>query len=421
MQNIDPTRRNLLRTTSLLAATMAFGGCTTRLSAAKPRVVIVGGGWGGLGATRRLAESGQVSLTLIEPNARFMSCPSSIGYIVGHHSADRLARGYERIDALGVQRVQSRVIGIDRAGKTVETANREKFAYDFLVLSPGIEYIEEGIPGFAEHRDRLPIGFRMHEQSAVKAEVERYLSEGGVFLITVPKPPYRCPPAPYERAMMIAEQIQRRRVNGKVIIVDANPNPIPGPIAKPILDSIAKLYPREIERISNTEITRIDAGQRRVETRAGAIKYTGVNIVPPMRAASLIRQAGLGQRWADVLMPSFRARADESIYVIGDAHGSPLPKSGHVAFGSGQQVANDILATIAGKPMPSAQDEVATLPSGICWAEASSTEAIMVLVSASQKRGEAPQLRFQVDPIANASSSKGSKEWAERMWQSMLG
>jgi NADH dehydrogenase FAD-containing subunit len=421
-KTIDSTRRSLIQATGAAATTAALGGCATLLpQAAKPRVVVVGGGWGGLGATRALAESGQVALTLIEPNARFMSCPLSIGFIVGLRSAESLQRGYGRIDALGVRRVPSRVTGIDRAAKTVETAAGEKIGYDFLILSPGIEYMEEALPGFAEHRDRLPVGFRMHEQAAVKAEVDRFLAQGGVFLITVPKPPYRCPPAPYERAMMIAEQIQKRRVNGKVVIVDANANPTPAPTAKPILDTIAKLYAREIERIADTEITRIDAARRMAETPAGRIDYMGVNIVLPMRAPGLIRQAGLGQRWADVVMPSFQSRADPAIYVIGDSQGSPLPKSGHVAFGSGQQVANDILATLAGRSLPSAQGDVATLPTGICWAEASSTEAIMINVGSSQKRGEAPQLRFQVDPIANPTAAKGAKDWGEGMWRSMLG
>lgn len=422
MERFDSTRRDLLQTTGALTTVVALGGCASIVvEKSKPRVVVVGGGWGGLGAVRALAESGKVAITLVEPNTRFMSCPLSVGYLVGLRSAESLQRGYERIDALGVRRVQSRVAGIDRAGKTVETAAGEKIGYDFLILSPGVEYMEEALPGFAEQRDLLPVGFRMHEQSAVKVEVDRFLAHGGTFLITVPKPPYRCPPAPYERAMLIAEQIQKRRINGKVVIVDANQTPMPAPTAKPILDTMAKLYSREIELIPEAEITRIDARKRVAETQAGLINYAGVNVVLPMRAPGLIRQAGLGQRWADVVTPSFQSRADPAVYVIGDSQGSPLPKSGHVAFGTGQQVVNDILATIDGKPLPSAQGEVATLPVGICWAEASATEAIMINVGSSQKRGEAPQLRFQVDPIANPASAKGAKDWGEGMWRSMLG
>ncbi|MCX8097634.1 MAG: FAD-dependent oxidoreductase [Casimicrobiaceae bacterium] len=415
------SRRQWILGAGALGATVALGGCASLAQKPQARVVVVGGGWGGLGAVRGLAASGRVAVTLIEPNERFMSCPLSISYIMGHKPEAYFQRGYERIDALGVRRVRAQARAIDRASKVVETTTGERIPYDFLVLSPGVEYMEEAIPGYAEQRDRLPVGFRMHEQAAVKAEVDRFLAHGGHFVITVPNPPYRCPPAPYERAMMIAEQIQKRRVNGKVVIVDANPEPTPAPTAKPILDTIAKLYPREIERLPETTVDAIDASWNFIETRAGRIDYRGINIVPPMRAPALIRQAGLGQRWADVAMPSFQSRVDPAIYVVGDAQGSPLPKSGHVAFGSGQQVAADILATIDGKPVPSMQSETATLPAGICWAEASTSEAIMINVTSTQKRGEAPQLRFQVDPIANANAKKGAEEWGQNMWRAMLG
>ncbi len=414
-------RRDLLKATGAIAVAGSLPGCATLTGASKPRVLVVGGGWGGLGAVRALAESGKAAVTLIEPNERFMSCPLSVGYIVGLRTAESLQRDYSRIDTLGVRRLRTRVTGIDRAGKTAETASGEKVAYDFLILSPGIEYMEEAIPGYAEQRDLLPVGFRMFEQAAVKAQVDRFLAEGGHFVITVPKPPYRCPPAPYERAMMLAEQIQRRKVKGKIIIVDANAQPTPAPTAKPILDTIARYYKNEIERLPEADISGIDASWRFLDTSAGRIDYTGINVVLPMRASGLIRQAGLGQRWADVVMPSFQSRADPAIYVIGDSQGSPLPKSGHVAFGTGQQVVRDILATIDGKPVPSAQGDTATLPTGICWAEVSEKLAIGINVSSSQKRGEAPQLRFQVDPEANATAADGAKKWAQGMWNAMLG
>ena len=139
-----------------------------------------------------------------------------------------------------------------------------------------------------------------------------------------------------------------------------------------------------------------------------------------MRAPALIRQAGLGERWAAVRLPSFQSQADERIYVIGDAQGTPLPKSGHVAFGAGQQVAGDVLDLVAGKPLPKPGGEV-ELPLGICWANVTHAEAININVRTTISAAAAPQLRFTVDPAHNARSGAAAMSWGQGMWKAMLG
>lgn len=414
-----PTRRLLLQA-SAVGLTVLATGCATSGSGAKPRVVVIGGGWGGIGAARTLAESGKVNVTLLEPNEGFMSCPLSVLYITGHQPASDFQRSYKTLDDLGVRRVRERATGIDRAGQAVVTAT-QRLAYDFLVLSPGVEYMEESLPGYAEGRDELPVGFRAFEQAAVKRQVDTFLTEGGNFVIAAPKPPYRCPPAPYERAFLIAEQMKQRGTKGKIILVDANPNPMPQPIAKPILHAMQSLYAQQIEYMPNTELTRVDAARKSLSTSKGDINYTAANIVLPMRAPALVRQAGLGERWASIKLPNFQSTADEKVYVVGDAQGTPLSKSGHVAFGAGQHVANDILGTLAGKVSKPAIGTVVILPTGICWAKVTKTDAIMINVSASMEIGQPPKMSFDVDPQYNAASGKGAREWGDMMWRAMLG
>lgn len=415
----SPARRLILQAGAAGLAALS-AGCASTLQAAKPRVVVVGAGWGGIGAARALAESGKVTVTLIEPNNSFMSCPLSVLYIAGHQPASDFQRSYKTLDDLGVQRVRERAMAIDRSARVVETPTR-KLNYDFLVLSPGVDYMEDALPGYAEGRAQLPVGFRAFEQSAVKQQVDAFLGQGGNLVIAAPKPPYRCPPAPYERAFLIAEQMKLRGTKGKIIFIDANPNPMPPPISKPILHAMNTLYAQQIEYMPGTEMTRIDAGRKVLMTSKGDIGYTAANIVLPMRAPALIRQAGLGERWANVKLPTFQSEADERVYVVGDAQGTALPKSGHVAFGAGQQVASDILATLAGKAVKHAAGDVIGLPSGICWAKVTKDDAIMINVSASVEVGQPPKMKFEVDPQYNSASGKGAREWGESMWRSMLG
>lgn len=413
-----PTRRFVLQTAAAGAAILATA-CAAPSKDNRPRVVVVGGGWGGLGAVRTLLASGGAQVTLLEPNDAFMSCPLSAHFIAGHQPASDFQRSYQRVDQLGARRLRERAMEIDRARREVVTPT-QRIPYDFLIIATGVDYMEETIEGYAQARDRLPVGFRAFEQMAVRQQVDEFLAKGGNFVISAPKPPYRCPPAPYERAFLIAEQMKQRGTKGKILLLDANPNPMPMSIARPILNGMKSLYAAQIEYMPETEIRSVDMGKRHLRTSAGDVPFDHANLVLPMRAPALIRQAGLGERWAAIKLPSFQSQADDRIYVVGDSQGSPLPKSGHVAFGSGRQVAEDILDRVAGKTSATPAGPV-DLPVGICWANVTHKEAININVASSVVPGQPPQLRFTVDPEHNARSGAAANSWGEGMWKAMLG
>ncbi|MDW8370875.1 MAG: FAD/NAD(P)-binding oxidoreductase [Geminicoccaceae bacterium] len=413
--SIPIPRRSLLATSAAGALALAAPRIARGAAA---RVVVVGGGWGGLGVLRALARKSEVELVLVEPHAAFFSCPLSIHYIVGDRPSSDFEHGYAAIDKLGIRRVPEAAIAIDRDRREVVTASG-RIGYDFLVLSPGVEYAEEAIAGYAEARDRLPVGFRPFEQQGVKALVDRFLAEGGTFLIAVPKPPYRCPPAPYERACLIAEQIAKRGVKGKVVVADANPQPLPPPIAKPILEAMRAAHAERIEYLPEHEAKAIDLAKGSLDCGIADVPFTHANLVLPMRAPKLLREAGLAERWAAVRLPDFRSQADERIWVIGDAAGTPLPKSGHVAFNAGGVVGRAIETRIEGKP--DAPVGPAELPAGICFAAVTRDRAIMISVDSAFVPGEGAKLRFHVDPAPSRESSEAAANWGRSMWQSMLG
>jgi NADH dehydrogenase FAD-containing subunit len=420
MEDIGSIKRRTLLKGVAAAAAVSVMGCASVATSARPRAVVVGGGWGGLGAVRALAASGKVDITLIEPNDGFMSCPLSILYIAGFAPAGDFQRSYGVIDSLGVRRVKDRVLDIDRTGRMVKTAT-QSIPYDFLVLATGLEYMEEALPGYAAARDQFPVGFRAFEQSAVQRQVAAFLDQGGHYLITVPKPPYRCPPAPYERACLIAQRMKEKGSKGKIILVDANPHPMPLPLAKPMETFMRETYGGQIEYIKGVEPKSIDAGKKVLATSKGDIPFQHANIILPMRAPGLIRKAGLGERFAGIELPSFQSKADKHVFIVGDSQGTPLPKSGHIAFGAGQQVGEQILATIAGKYKEAGLGDEVTLPGAICWGKVSTSLAIMINVTSSVTVGDPPKISYQVDPAANAASSKGAMEWGRDMWNAMLG
>ncbi|MCZ7558667.1 MAG: NAD(P)/FAD-dependent oxidoreductase [Burkholderiaceae bacterium] len=421
MKEINSTRRRTLLKGTAAATAVSVVGCASPLTtSSRPRVVVVGGGWGGLGAVRALATGGKVDITLIEPNDDFMSCPLSILYIAGYAQSSDFQRSYGAVDALGVRRVKDRVVDIDRAGRTVKTAT-QSIPYDFLVLSTGLEYMEEALPGYAAARDQFPVGFRAFEQAAVQRQVAAFVEQGGNFVITVPKPPYRCPPAPYERACMIAQRMKEKGTKGKLIVVDANKHPMPPPLAKPMQTAMREMYGSQIEYITEADPKSIDAGRKVLSTSKGDIPFSHANIILPMRAPGLIRKAGLGERFAAVELPSFQSKADKSIFIIGD---SGARRCRRAATSPSAPASRSASRSSRPSPASTRKPDWATrspLPAAICWGKVSTSLAIMINVTSSISIGDPPSIKFQVDQAANAASSKGAMDWGKNIWNAMLG
>lgn len=401
-------RRTLLAT---LAASAALGPARAQ---GRVRVVVVGGGWGGLSAARHLqAALPTAEITLVEPNRAFMSCPLSIHYLVGERSAETLTFPLDGLARRGIRHLPERAGTIDRSARLVVTQT-ERVAYDFLILSPGIDYMDEAIEGFAAGRDRLPVGFRAFEQQALRRALDAH--EGGDIVLSVPPMPYRCPIAPYERAALFAQWLERQRRPGKVILLDQNPDV---PIGKPaITAAFHELYPTRLEHHQGVRIDRVDAERRLVETDKGTLRFGLASLIPPMRAPRLIRDAGLGDRWASVTFPHFVSTADDRVYVIGDSVGSILPKSGHLAFETGVHVADHIARRVAGSPIEDSEE----LPSAICFAFFTGTEAMGVKISARWNDFTREiQRRNEVDAARSTTAAEAARQWSEAFWSDLVG
>ena len=378
------------------------------------RIVVIGGGWGGISAARNLKTlMPDAEVTMVEPKPAFMSCPMSVHYIVGHRSAESLMQDFSALGKIGVRHLQDTAETIDRAARVVVTG-AERLPYDFLVLSPGIDYMEDAIPGFSEHRDKLPVGFRAFEQQAVKAALDAY--EGGNIVLSVPPMPFRCPIAPYERAAMFAEWMNDHDKPGKVILLDQNPGI---PIGKPVISTaFAELYADRIEHVNGIEFQSVNADTKTIETNDGKLTYGMASLVPPQQAAGLIRRAELGTRWAKVEFPSFQSAFDEDVYVIGDSVGSRLPKSGHLALESGIRVAEHIADRVRDGQAEAGPD----LPSAICFAAFNAKEAMGVNVTAQWDEflGEVKR-QPMVDKERSADALATADAWSASVWEQLLG
>lgn len=353
-------RRFLAAAASLGAASMIPG--TVR--AAPRRVVIVGGGWGGLSAARHLRDADpELDITLIERNPAFWSCPLSNQWLVGRLDDDRLRRDYAAAARRWNYRfVRGEVSAIDRDRRQV-VSPAGTFGYDWLVLAVGIRHDYRAWFGddreTAEYaRATYPAAWTPGPEFAVlRNKLARF--RGGDLLLTIPPAPFRCPPAPYERAALLAGWFESRGIPGRIIILDANP-----PFQE--FQRRFREFDGRIVYHSQTPVVSIDPRARVARTEFEDFGFDDAILMPPQQAGDLAWQAGLVGRdaagqptgWAAVDPLRFVSRDDERIFLIGDMidRVSPLfghyPKSAHMAARQGRLVAHRIAALARGTEAP---------------------------------------------------------------------
>ena len=221
-----------------------------------------------------------------------------------------------------------------------------------------------------------------------------------------------------ERAAMLAWRLKTKGVKGKVIVLDANPQPLAK--APGFLAAYNELYKDYLEYQPNMRITGLDYEKKVVRTELGDYPFTLANVIPPMKAAEIVRQAGLGERWANVRIPYFLSEADDRVYLVGDITGNtPYPKSGMIAYVSGTIVARHLTERLKGKPLAEIPPE---LPTNICYSFVDSEEAIWVSANYSWDEAEKRiKAQSQVDNQRSKANGEAAIGWALGLWNDMFG
>lgn len=323
------------------AAAIAVAGAPAilRAQATAGRLVIVGGGFGGASAARAARERFPgVAVTLIEPAASFTTCPYGNLLIAGRYGdTSPITFGYDKLIARGVAKVTDTAVEIDSAKKTVRTSGGQTIAYDRLIVSPGIDLKWNAIKGYDEAASAAMPHCWKPSLQPVTALTDRLkaMPDGGVFIMSAPPNPFRCPPGPYERASMVAEYFKKAKPKSKILILDSKDGFSKQPL---FLAAWKQLYGDMIEWVSSNNegrVVAVDPASMTVETEFGK-KHKGdvINIIPPQQAAKIARDSGLtgSGDWAAIDTRSFESKTARDVFVIGDANAAPpMPKSGFVA------------------------------------------------------------------------------------------
>jgi len=408
-----------------VAATLPLFGCASRGDGAASlgRVVVVGGGYGGATAAHYLRLwGGAIDVTLVERDAMFDSCPLSNLVIGGHQQMADITRPYGALEALGVKRIQAEVAAIDAARKQVRLADGRTLPYDRAVIAPGVDFVPgevEGLAGAAAQQSILHAWKAGPQTLALRRQLQD-MPDGGVFALTIPPMPYRCPPGPYERACLVAGYFKQSKPKSKVLLLDANPEIQ----SKKVLfeRAFAEHYQGLIEYRPNNELKQVDAATRTAKFDFDDVKADVLNVVPPQRAAELVRSAGLvniNNRWVGVHWLTMESTAAPGIHVIGDAvFGAPLmPKSGHLANQHAKVAAAAIIQLLKGEPI-----NPTPVMANTCYSFVTVSEAIHVC---SVHQYDVAEKTFKVMPggglssAANALEGRYAFSWAQNMWADM--
>ncbi|HKU48153.1 MAG TPA: NAD(P)/FAD-dependent oxidoreductase [Burkholderiales bacterium] len=345
-------RRDFLK----VAGALSVAGCASTASApAKARVVVIGGGFGGATAAKyiRLWDP-SIDVVLVEREAQFVSCPVSNLVLGGFTGMADISRGYDGLRDHGVQVVRDEVTAVDAAKKSVRLARGSEISYQRLIVSPGVDFTFGEIAGYeAAMRDGAVLhAWKAGPQTvALRRQLEE-MRDGGVYVLSIPLQPYRCPPGPYERASIVAAYFKQAKPRSKVLVLDANPDVTSK--AGLFKRAWSDLYPGIIEYRGNSRAVGVDAKARTVKLEVEDVKGDVLNVVPPHRAGDIAARSGLittNNRWCDVDWRTMESKAVKGVHVLGDATLSApgMPKSGSMANNHAKIAAAAIVELLNGR------------------------------------------------------------------------
>ena len=417
------SRRRLLGAGAALGG-LALAGCASTASGPSiGRVVVVGGGYGGTTAARYLRMwGGNVDVTLVERSASFISCPISNLVVGGYKQMADITRSYDGLKAMGVKFIQGDVIAVDAAAKKVRLADGKELAYDRLILSPGVDFMMDNIGGLKAAIDsgRVLHSWKAGPQTVALRQQLEAIPDGGVYVMSIPRAPYRCPPGPYERACMVASYFKTAKPRAKVLVFDANPEITS---KKGLFERAFKQhYEGIIDYKPNAEIRSVAGNVAKFEFED--VKADVLNVIPPQRGGDIARTAGLlnmNDRWVGVNWLTMESTAAPGVHVLGDATFSApaMPKSGHMANQQAKVAAAAIINLLKGEAVNATPVVMNT-----CYSFVTAKDVVHV---ASVHQYDAVDKTFKTVPgsggvsaAANQIEGRYALSWADNIWDDML-
>jgi sulfide dehydrogenase [flavocytochrome c] flavoprotein chain len=400
-----------------------LAGCAANVPS-KARVVVVGGGFGGATTAKYIRMwDPSIDVVLVERDPSFISCPISNLVLGGFTRLEDITRSIDGLERHGVKVVHDEVTAIDAAKKSVRLARGGDIAYERLVVSPGVDFTFADVQGYeqAMQTGRVLHAWKAGPQTVALRRQLEAMRDGGVYVLSIPLAPYRCPPGPYERASVVAAYFKQAKPRSKVLVLDANPDVTSkGPLFK---RAWADLYPGIIEYRGNSRAVGVDGASLTVRLEVEDVKGDVLNVVPPHRAGEVAARCGLittNNRWCDVDWRTMESKAVKGVHVLGDATLSApaMPKSASMANNHAKIAAGAIVDLLNGR-------EAQPLKIlNTCYSFVSEKEAIRVSSVHEWESGQGTLIPVKGSGGVSAARSEAEGNyawsWARTIWADSL-
>ncbi len=362
---VQSPRLNRRSFTKLVLATAGTVMAPALLARGAARIIVVGGGVAGLTTARRLAGKGDgAEVVLIEPNKFYTTPFFSNRVLAGLNALEDFTFGYDVPAAQkNLRIIHDRAINGDPGNQTLTLAGGATLAYDRLIVAPGTALNTSDISGYnAATAQIFPHAYSgsSGDQWGLLRDQIFAMDDGGVVIISAPKRPYKCTPAPYERAALIAWYLTRHKPKSKVLILDSKSE-------FPLMDAMIEVWDSKfsdmIEWVSadfGGAVAGVNNKERAVFADGEKFSPDVGNIIPPQRAAVIAHELGLvdDSGWCPVNPLTFESTRQAGIHVLGDAiDGGDMPKSASAAHRQALSAAIAINNLLNGRSNPTAELE----------------------------------------------------------------
>jgi len=376
---------------------------------------VIGGGFGGASCARALKRiDPKLQVTLIEPNRTFTACPFSNEVIGGLRVLEQQQFSYDKIAAAGVTVIAQAAVSVDPQARTIGLADGNSLGYDRLVLAPGIDMRFDALPGYDEAAStKMPHAWKAGEQTALLRKQIEAMEDGGVVALAVPAAPLRCPPAPYERACLIAHYLKAKKPRSKILILDSKD----GFSQQRLFESAwNELYPGMIERIALSQggrVTSVEPATGTIVTDFGNYTAEVANVIPPHKAGHIAEIAGAADKtgWCPIDPATFASSLVPDIHVIGDACiAGGIPKSASAANAQAKACAAAIVNMISDK-----SPEVPRL-NGACYNTVAPGYAFSLTGIYQPKEGQFAEVEVSTSPLDAPREVRMREAESARSW-----
>jgi NADPH-dependent 2,4-dienoyl-CoA reductase/sulfur reductase-like enzyme len=342
----------------------------------------------------------------------------------GSRTIESLTFSRDKLGNFGIQLIRDEVTVIDVEKKRVQLKGGGTLSYDRVIVAPGIDFLYEEIPGLNNEEAQKVVlhAWKAGTQTVALRRQLETIPDGGTYVLSIPKAPYRCPPGPYERACQVAYYFKQAKPKSKVLVLDANPDLV----SKKALFLAAwnELYPGIVDYRPNQEATDVDVKTMTVKTEFDSFRGNVLNVIPPQRAGSIAARTKLitaNNRWCGVNWQTMESVAVAGVHVLGDSTlaAQAMPKSASMANNHAKIAASAIVAQLTGNPI-----NPAPVISNTCYSWVSATEAVHI--NAVYRFDPEKKTLLPVEGAGGLSAKRNEQEkeygddWAINIWADTL-